>query len=180
VSEDKVQVLNAMVHHRTMVQVALQTVTQALERRSLAHDVSKFGADEFEGFSRINRTAREHPYGSAEYRAALKQEKSAIALHYARNSHHPEYWETPERRDRAAHMGLLDLIEMACDWWAAWKVYDGQRAPEDRSSWMENLDKQRKRFYTEALLSKEQWFVVEQMAHLLAHAHEWGGEEEGR
>jgi hypothetical protein len=178
VSEDKIQVLNTIVHHRTMVQVALQTVTQALSRRSLAHDVSKFRADEFEGFSRINRTAREHPYGSVEYRAALKQEKPTIALHYARNSHHPEYWDAPDHNVGTTMMGLLDLIEMVCDWWAAWKVYDGQWAPEDRSSWMENVEKQRQRFLEPGVLSAEQWFVVDQMAHVLAHAHEWGGSGE--
>lgn len=160
-TEEKIQVLNTMVHHRLMVQDALLRVIQNLERRSLVHDASKFQEDEFAGFARINRVARVHPYGSDEYRASLKAEKPVIELHYSRNSHHPEAHQEP------GEMGLLDLIEMACDWHAAWKVYDGQRPADQRSTWMENIEKQRKRFLEPGTLSKEQWFVVEEMAFVL-------------
>lgn len=167
-TEDKVQVLNTMVHHRIEVQAALLVLIQALERRSLVHDVSKFGADEFEGFARINRVAREHPYGSDEYRAALKAEKPTIALHYSRNSHHPENWDgvITHERDGVGRslMGLLDLIEMVCDWYAAWRVYEGQRAPEKQCSWQDNLAKQRERFSD---LTEAQWYVIDEVASLL-------------
>src|SRR5574338_329359 len=156
-----------MVHHRIMVQAALLRVIHNLERRSLVHDASKFEEEEFEGFARINRVAREHPYGSDEYRASLKAEKPTIQRHYVGNSHHPEHWDAPDHNVGTTMMGLFDLIEMVCDWWAAWKVYDGQRPPDQRSSWMEKVDTQRKRFLETGVLSKEQWFVVDHMAHLL-------------
>jgi hypothetical protein len=162
VTEEKVQLLNTMCHHRVEVQAALQVLIHALERRSLTHDVSKFGADEFEGFSRINRAAREHVYGSDEYRAALKAEKPTIELHYSRNSHHPEWWGNVPQA-----MALVDLIEMVCDWHAAWRVYEGQREPAKRCSWRDNLEKQRARFSS---LTDAQWFVIDEVAALLENA----------
>lgn len=159
-TEEKVQVLNTMVHHRVEVQAALQVLIHALERRSLVHDVSKFCADEFDGFARINRVAREHPYGSDEYRAALKAEKPTIALHYSRNSHHPE----SAIHGGGVEMGLLDLVEATCDWYAAWRVYEGQREPEKRCSWGDNLEKQRARFSN---LTDAQWFVIDEVAKLI-------------
>lgn len=167
---DQIRTLNTIVHHRLRVQQALQKVTQALERRALVHDESKFREDEFEGFSRINATARQFPYGSEEYRASLKAEKPTIDLHYARNDHHPEFYLHPDFGNYASDangMGLLAVIECVCDWWAAWKVYDGQRAPEQRSSWKENLEKQRIRFKEAGRLSEAQWWAVEQVAALL-------------
>lgn len=166
-TEERINVLNTIVHHRLMVQRALQEVIQNLERRSLVHDASKFEEAEFDGFARINRVAREHPYGSAEYRASLKAEEPTLERHYAANSHHPEHWDAAEHNVGTTMMGLLDLMEMTCDWWAAWKVYDGQRAPGKRCSWMENVEKQRQRFLETGVLSREQWFVVDQMAWLL-------------
>jgi len=165
--QEKVQVLNTMVHHRTLVQMALLKVIQNLERRSLVHDVSKFEEEEFAGFARINRVAREHPYGSDEYRASLEAEQRIIDRHYLGNRHHPEYWDAPEHNVGTTMMGLLDLIEMVCDWWSAWSVYDGQREPGKRSSWRDNVEKQRERFLDSGILSKEQWFVVDQMAFIL-------------
>ena len=165
-TEEKVQLLNTMCHHRIEVQAALQVLIHALERRSLVHDVSKFGADEFEGFARINRAARDFPYGSDEYRASLKAEKPTIALHYSRNSHHPEYHEHPDFGNAANEwMGLLDLIEMVCDWHAAWRVYEGQRAPEIRASWADNMQKQRDRFGGK--LTDAQWYVIDEVSRLL-------------
>lgn len=167
-TEEKVQLLNTMCHHRVEVQAALQVLIHALERRSLVHDVSKFGADEFEGFSRINRVAREHAYGSDEYRAALKPEKPTITLHFSRNRHHPEYFTHPvDGCFASSGMRLLDLVEMVCDWHAAWRVYEGQRTPDKRCSWKENLEKQRARF---ADLTDAQWFVIDEVAALLERA----------
>lgn len=164
--EQRINVLNTMVHHRIEVQAALQSIIQALERRSLVHDVSKFREDEFEGFARINGIARRYPYGSEEYRASLKAERPIIDTHYARNSHHPE-------AHKPGTMGILDIVEMVCDWHAAWRVYDGQRPRELRSSWRENLEKQRERFVTSGQLTEAQWWVVRGVAALL------GGVEEG-
>lgn len=172
-NEDQIKTLNTICHHRLLVQAALQSVIQKLERRSLIHDESKFREDEFEGFSRINASARQFPYGSDEYRASLKREGETIQRHFARNDHHPEYYNHPDFGNFAADpngMGLLAVIEMVCDWWAAWKVYDGQRAPDKRSSWQENLEKQKLRFKEAGRLSEAQWWAVEQVAALLEHA----------
>ena len=166
-SDDAIKTLVTLAHHRLKVQEALNVVTRDLETRSLVHDASKYQDDEFAGFTRINRTAREHPYGSAEYRASLKQEKPTISLHYARNSHHPEFWGDDSCGGDAHSMRLLDLIEMVCDWWAAWTVYDGQRPVEQRSTWWENIWKQKERFLDTGLLSPAQWFVVQEVARLL-------------
>jgi hypothetical protein len=61
-------------------------------------------------------------------------------------------------------MALVDLIEMVCDWHAAWRVYEGQREPAKRCSWRDNLEKQRARFSS---LTDAQWFVIDEVALLL-------------
>lgn len=155
--------------HRLRVQQAIQRLTANLERRALVHDASKFQEDEFAGFSRINAIARHHKYGSEEYKAALKQEQATIKLHYSRNSHHPECWAKPDLTYQAQHMTLLDLIEMTCDWWAAWRTYDDQRPANLRASWTENLEKQRERFLDSNMLSPHQWLVVEEVAFILGN-----------
>jgi hypothetical protein len=95
--EDGIQLLRTIAAHRDYVRRGMQLLTHAIERRALAHDLSKLSPDEFAGFSRINKAAREYPYGSDEYRAGLKAEKSTIDLHYSRNTHHPE-WVTDQER----------------------------------------------------------------------------------
>jgi hypothetical protein len=171
-TESRINTLNTIIHHRLMVQRGMQQVTQEMERRALIHDESKFREDEFEGFARINAIARSYPYGSEEYRASLKAEKPTIHLHYQRNPHHPECHPSPQD-----DMDFLDVIEMVVDWYAAWKVYDGQRKPEDRTSWVENVRKQRERFLTTGMISREQWWLVEQVAGFLVGRGECGGRE---
>lgn len=137
-AEDQVQLLRTIAAHRDYVRIGLQSITQELERRALEHDVSKYSPDEFSGFARINKAAREHPYGSEEYKAGLRQEKPTIDLHYSRNRHHPEHHENP-----AETMTFLDIIEMVCDWRSAWKTYGSQ------GTWRDNMKLQ-----TEKLIYK--------------------------
>lgn len=59
-------------------------------------------------------------YQSDDYRDAVASVSSAVAVHYANNSHHPEHY-----ADGIAGMSLLDLIEMLCDWKAAGDVKPG-------------------------------------------------------
>ncbi len=153
-SDDAIQTLRTIIQHRDYVRSAMLSVQHDLERRALVHDISKLSVDEFDGFTRINRAAREHPYGSDEYRAGLRQEKPTIDLHYSRNTHHPEC-----HKPASGTMGFLDIIEMVCDWRAAYLAYGSQ------GSWAENMQRQRDRFGE--VLSAGQWWLVEQVAGYL-------------
>jgi hypothetical protein len=158
--EDAVQLLRTVAQHRDLVRVGLDDIARDLQRRSLVHDLSKLSADEFGGFSRINRAAREHPYGSDEYRAGLRQEKPTIELHYSRNSHHPEFHELPHWSEphyfKAELMGFLDIIEMVCDWRGAYIGYGSQ------GTWEENIERQHERY--KEWFSAGQWWLIDQVA----------------
>ena len=156
---DRLNVLNTMAHHRLQVQRQLQKIVHELDKRALVHDESKFREDEFDGFAEINMTARKYKYGSDEYKASIT-DNNAVELHYQRNSHHPEFF-----NEYSKGMGVMDLIEMVCDWYGAWKVYNIQKEEKDRITWGDNIDLQYKRFKEK--LSKEQWFVVENIALFL-------------
>lgn len=147
--------LATMHRHLTFLRIGMDDVIHALERRALEHDLSKYGSTEFAGFTRINQTARLHPYGSDEYKDSLASEKPTIDHHYTNNTHHPEFHQQPGRK--LEDMGWLDIIEMVCDWWSAWQSY-GQK-----QSWSKNLAIQQKRFdFTE-----QQWWLVVQVAGFL-------------
>ncbi len=158
-SVDGVQLLRSYLLHCRYVRRGINRVALALNERADCHDDSKLLADEFAGFSRINKAAREHPYGSPEYRAGLKQEKPTIDLHYSRNSHHPEFYAAavPQRTELQAHqMSWLDLIEMVCDWRGAYLAYGSQ------GTWEENMDRQRERY--KGWFKPEQWWLIDQLA----------------
>lgn len=143
--EDQVKTIITIKRHITLVQKFLVSLAKQLEKRAIEHDVSKFNEDEFFGFVQINRVAREHKYGSDEYRASLNAvEPNPIKLHYSRNSHHPEY-----HKNGVSDMSLIDIIEMVIDWKAASLTY-GQ------SSLEESLEVSIKRFR----LNPEQVYLV--------------------
>lgn len=146
---DAAVTLATTLRHRELVRLALRRVAVQLEQRGLLHDLSKWSEDELSGFVRINRVAREHAYGSEEYRASMRREEETIRLHYSRNSHHPEY------HDDIRQMGVLDLLEMVCDWWAASITYG-------KISLADSLEVHRERFD----FSPEQWWVIEQFTLL--------------
>lgn len=149
-TEDVALALATIARHRDMVRLNIQALTHEMERRAIEHDLSKLSPDEVRGFIRINRTAREHPYGSPEYIASMEAEKGeggCIALHYARNSHHPEHHE------RDADMGFLDVIEMVLDWKAAADSYGQQ-----------TLRKGLERHRETRLFTDHQWWLIEQVA----------------
>ena len=114
---DEVTTLRTIVAHRAFVSSYLHRLADATNVRAVEHDLSKLTTGEFDGFVAINRVAREHPYGSEEYKASLKN-NDVIDLHFSGNRHHPEFYE-----NGVAGMGLLDIIEMVCDWRAATEVY---------------------------------------------------------
>ena len=150
-SLDRVNVLKTICAHRQYLQIGLEAVSRKLTERGLHHDMSKFSDDEFAGFARINRIAREHPYGSEEYKQSMKDEGEVIGLHYSRNSHHPEYHE-----DLSA-MGFFDIVEMVCDWWSARHTY-GKSQP-----WDKTLEIQKEGF----AFTPEQWWLIEEVARFL-------------
>lgn len=156
--------LASHLRHVTLVTEGLLRIRQDLERRAHVHDVSKFSPEEAPGFVRINATAREHPYGSPEYRAALKAERPTVERHTRNNSHHPEahrdYDAKVPPRHLSGTMGFLDIIEMVCDWRGAWIAYGSQ------GTWAENIAKQKERLRPD-WLTEAQWWLVEQVAAYL-------------
>jgi hypothetical protein len=169
-ASDAFGLIRSFLAHRSYLAEAHGLIGAELERRATVHDLSKLKDDEFSGFSRINAAARIHKFGSPEYQAGIDAERSVVDLHYLRNSHHPErpklagqlaeehrglpddatYWEA----HHAARLTFLDVIEMACDWFAAWKGYGDQRP------WLEsaalNLEKK-----GEHLSAAQRWLAEE-------------------
>lgn len=173
---DGVQLLRSYLLHCRYVRRGLDRIGRALSDRAESHDDSKLFADEFAGFSRINKAAREHPYGSEEYRAGLRQEKPTIDLHYSRNRHHPEHAKALGEQAEAerglpddftywsAHakgeMHFLDLIEMVCDWRGAYLGYGSQ------GTWEDNMLRQHERYGQR--FNSAQWWLIDQVAAFVA------------
>lgn len=139
--QDAFGLLRSFLAHRAYLADAVGFVRSELEHRATVHDLSKLKADEFAGFTRINKAARVHKFGSPEYSAGMDRERATIDLHYLRNSHHPEHGKLKGEAAEAARglpddatywaahgsMSFLDVIEMVCDWFAAWKGYGDER-----------------------------------------------------
>jgi hypothetical protein len=133
--------------HRNIVLMYMQALSRAIEQRGVHHDLSKLFLDEFEGFVRINRAAREYPYGSEGYRASMdaeKGEEGCITRHYSRNPHHPEFHSSIEE------MGFIDIIEMVVDWKAASATYG-------KMTLRESIPHHRERFE----FTPGQWWLIE-------------------
>ena len=122
--DDKISTLRSIARHREFVADGLEMVANELRHRGRVHDLSKYLDDEFAGFARINRIARENEFGSDEYAQAMKRERETIHLHFSRNSHHPEH---RELHDPERPLSFLDIIEMVCDWRGAAKGYSDPR-----------------------------------------------------
>lgn len=157
---DKVNLMRTMVLHVAYVRQGLERITSELTQREAAHDASKFMPDEFNGFARINRIAREHAYGSEEYRASMATESVALELHYSRNRHHPEYHaeRAGGKMPKAEAMTFLDLIEMVCDWRSAYLTYGS------KGTWVENVAYQKTRFLPGVWFTAGQWWLIEEVA----------------
>lgn len=149
---EELKTFATITRHVALVRKNLQGISQELDRRGLIHDLSKVQLDELGGFINFNRAAREHPYGSEEYKRSMVEHGGVIDLHFSRNSHHPEH-----HPNGVADMGLFDIIEMVCDWKAASETY-GQ------TSFEEALAIQVDRFG----LTSEQVYVINLIAQALA------------
>lgn len=100
--------------HIAAVQRVAATFNHELAHRAAVHDKSKFLPDEKPVFDEAIFRLRGVPYGSALYEAVVIELAPRLALHYGRNSHHPEHY-----AEGIAGMDLFDLVEMLCDWIAA-------------------------------------------------------------
>ena len=150
---DETKALVTIMRHREIVAGALVLLADQLRERGRVHDRSKLVEDELAGYVRINAVAREHPYGSPEYKESMRSEMGpdgCITKHFARNSHHPEY------HDEALHMGWLDIIEMVIDWYAASQTYG-------TNTFADSVKVQRNRF----AFTEEQWWLIDEVVEWL-------------
>jgi hypothetical protein len=91
----------------------MSQVIANLALRSAVHDQSKYSHKEI-GLVLGKPSFDKFAYMSPEERAALAAVEDSLVHHYAVNDHHPEHYE-----NGVNDMGLLALIEMACDHKAA-------------------------------------------------------------
>ena len=146
---EETKALATILRHRGLIQKYLYGLSRKLEACAVEHDLSKLGVDEFAGFVKINKVAREYPYGSKEYKASLKG-NNIINLHFSRNRHHPEYHDA-----QVADMGLLDIIEMVCDWKSASTVYGKTTLLEALEVQIERFDLTKEHLYLIKLIIEE-------------------------
>lgn len=85
-----------------------------LLKRGSVHDNSKFNADEFKRMAMILKSR--DCFTNADNQLS-PEEIRAIEAHWAKNRHHPEYFES------SSDMTELDMIEMVCDWFARSRQY---------------------------------------------------------
>lgn len=117
-----IRTLLTVTRHISLVQRSMNYLCRLISDRSEKHDMSKFKADEFEGFSYFGKLDPALEYGSPEYAKALNKilpdALPAIHLHQERNSHHPEHHKDPKDMD------WLDILEMVSDWHGACYGYN--------------------------------------------------------
>ena len=104
----------ATMRHIERVRNLLNNIAIELLTRGEHHDQSKLESPEVEAFTSATKKLANTTYGSEEYFTNKKEIDAAIQHHYARNSHHPEFY-----KNGIDDMNLIDLIEMLCDWKAA-------------------------------------------------------------
>lgn len=136
-----------IIRHITRVRSYLEVIAYELLRRATRHDLSKYENDEFGGF--VELKAQKLEFTSEEYRKSLLS--GPIKLHFARNSHHPEY-----HQNGIDDMELFDIIEMVVDWKAANESY--RDVPFD-----EMIQSQIKRFD----MSSEQKYLMDKIVEII-------------
>lgn len=112
------ELVASVLEHRSLVASRLRSIADELMRRADIHDASKMEEPEAEMFSvwrpRLQAIQAAGGLESPEYAEALAAMGECLKHHYANNSHHPEY-----HAGGIGSMGIIDLIEMVCDWGAA-------------------------------------------------------------
>ena len=113
-------------------------------KRGVEHDNSKFNYFEFKKLASILN-------GRTCFTNANEQltevEMEAIKYHWSHNKHHPEYY-----YDKDEEMDELDIIEMACDWFARSIQYE-----TDFIAFIKERQKNRFKF-EEAMFNTVLWY----------------------
>lgn len=140
-----------MLRHKEIVRKNFNKFQAQLQERSDLHDISKYLEDEFDGFVEADSAGLYHKFGSDEY-IKLINENQGIALHYARNSHHPEHFKDGSEGfthiNLIEKMSFLDIVEMVIDWKSASETYG--------KDFMEGLDFSLERFHCD---EKQKWLI---------------------
>jgi hypothetical protein len=147
---EEIKTLVTMLNHQGQIRARLKALARELEKRADLHDLSKFKADEFAGFVEINRIAREHPFGSPEYKASIEGNKT-VELHFSRNRHHPEY-----HANGIGDMNFIDFVEMVADWLGATATYGTGTFEDVLQKQIERFDLQPDEIYLIRLIAG--WF----------------------
>lgn len=100
--------------HIGRVQILMLVAVAKFCEQVSGHDASKLEEPEKSAFDEMTPKLKGSTYGSDEYKAFLVALKPALDHHYAVNRHHPEHFAAG-----VSGMGLLDVLEMLCDWKAA-------------------------------------------------------------
>ena len=105
---------NDTFRHIERVRNLLNICVKELLDRGEKHDQSKLEHPEVALFTEYTPKLKDCTYNSEEYKGYLKAMKPALDHHYAKNSHHPEFF-----KSGIDDMSLIDILEMLCDWKAA-------------------------------------------------------------
>lgn len=134
-SQDLIATMQFTLEHVYNVQKFLLEAINALQKRSIEHDQSKFSTQEFETYAYATKRMGECTFGTDAYRQMTHSIGGAIRRHKEVNRHHPEFHPNGIR-----DMNLIDLIEMLADWKAA-----GLR-PGGKADLMYSIETCQKRF----------------------------------
>lgn len=105
--------------HIFKVLTFMSRLAKDLMLRGIFHDASKLESPEAEIFDIYTPKLKSTTFGSDQYNQYLKEMKVALEHHYAKNSHHPQYF-----NNGIQGMTLLDMLEMLADWKAATLRHD--------------------------------------------------------
>lgn len=100
--------------HIERVRNLLNVVVVEFLRRGEQHDQSKLDSPEVQAFTELTPKLAACSFGSEEYEGFKKQLSTALAHHYAKNSHHIEHY-----KNGIEDMDLFDVFEMFVDWKAS-------------------------------------------------------------
>jgi len=101
--------------HIARVRKRIFEFTDEMVARAYRHDLSKYVEPEKSAIDRVRPQLKQLEFGTPEY----KELKRAFSdHHYKINDHHLEYFE-----NGIEGMGLLQIVEMLCDWKAATETH---------------------------------------------------------
>ncbi len=138
--------------HIDRVRYFLGHAIEDLQARSDAHDQSKLVEPELSAFDVATPKLAQMEYGSEEYKQSLRDLGPALAHHFAKNDHHPEFFE-----NGIDGMSLMALLEMLCDW----------RAASERGKQRTDDPEKMKSFESGLAYNFERFGIEEQLASIL-------------